>query len=104
VDNSSALWLGLVVPKRHARRSVTRSLVKRQLRAAFERHAAALDPGQWLLRLRAPLATSVYRSASSERLAADLREELDALLQRCAAAAAPATRSAQEPQRPGAQR
>jgi ribonuclease P protein component len=25
-------WLGLVVPKRHARRSVTRSLLKRQMR------------------------------------------------------------------------
>ena len=31
-DLSGQWWLGLVVPKRHARRSVTRSLLKRQMR------------------------------------------------------------------------
>src|SRR6218665_169011 len=28
-------WVGIVVPKRHAKRSVTRALLKRQIRAAF---------------------------------------------------------------------
>ena len=36
--------LGAVVPKRHARRAVTRSLLKRQICAAGGRHAAALRP------------------------------------------------------------
>ena len=47
MDNeSSLLWVGAVVPKRHARRAVTRSLLKRQIRGAFERHAAALAIAQ----------------------------------------------------------
>jgi hypothetical protein len=40
------------VPERHARRAVTRSSLKRQMRAAVQRHEAALDAGLWLLRLR----------------------------------------------------
>lgn len=85
VDNSPGdHWLGVVVPKRHARRSVTRSLVKRQLRAAFARHAAALPAGHWLLRLKAPYAPPLFVSAASPRLAQAVREELDALLQQTA--------------------
>ena len=74
-------WLGCVVPKRHARRSVTRSLLKRQMRAAAERHADALAPGLWLLRLRSGFATSQFPSAASDALRLAARLELDALLQ-----------------------
>jgi hypothetical protein len=42
-----------MVPKRQARRAVTRNLVKRQMRESFRRHAAALPMGLWLLRLHA---------------------------------------------------
>ena len=38
-------WVGAVVPKRHARRAVTRSLLKRQIYAAAERHRHRLAPG-----------------------------------------------------------
>ena len=31
----AGVWLGAVVPKRHARRSVTRVLIKRQIRRAL---------------------------------------------------------------------
>src|SRR5664279_2304235 len=50
VDDSSGeplRRLGVVVPKRHARRAVTRSLLKRQIYAAGGRHAAALAHGLW---------------------------------------------------------
>jgi ribonuclease P protein component len=77
-------WLGVVVPKRHARRSVTRSLVKRQLRAAFARHAAVLPAGHWLLRLKAPYAAPQFVSAASPQLAQAVREELDLLLHQTA--------------------
>jgi ribonuclease P protein component len=77
-----ALWLGCVVPKRHARRAVTRSLLKRQVRGAFERHAQALPAGLWLVRLRAPFATSEFVSARSQALALAARHELDSLLAR----------------------
>ena len=86
VDNTrpaepAGRWLGCLVPKRHARRSVTRSLLKRQMRAAAERHAQALAPGLWLLRLRSGFAVSQFPSASSDALRAAARAELDALLQ-----------------------
>src|SRR4051812_26829049 len=46
------LSLGAVVPKRHARRAVTRNLIKRQIRSAAERHARHLAPGWWVVRLK----------------------------------------------------
>lgn len=83
VDNSSPeLWLGAVVPKRHARRAVTRSLLKRQIRSALERHAAALPAGLWLVRLRSPFPTAQFPSAASPALAGAARGELDRLLTR----------------------
>jgi ribonuclease P protein component len=81
----SGLWLGWVVPKRHARRAVTRSLLKRQIRGAFGRHAAALAAGMWLVRLRAPFAVGEFVSARSAALAAAAHDELDRLLARAAA-------------------
>jgi ribonuclease P protein component len=73
------LWAGAVVPKRHARRSVTRSLLKRQIRSALARHAAALAPGLWVVRLRAPFDKAVYPSAASEPLKRAARAELETL-------------------------
>ena len=72
--------LGIVVPKRHARRAVTRSLLKRQIRAAAERHAHGLGPGLWIVRLRAPFDRERYPSAASSALKREARAELDQLL------------------------
>ena len=85
VDNSashevSGHWLGCVVPKRHARRAVTRSLVKRQMRSVFEKHARALPAGLWLLRLSAGFPVSAFVSARSTALAEAMRSELDGLM------------------------
>lgn len=71
--------LGLVVPKRLARRAVTRNLVKRQARIAFGRHGAELAPGDWVVRLRSPIDPRRFPSAASQVLRAVLREELLAL-------------------------
>ena len=68
------------MPKRHARRAVTRNLLKRQLRSAFERHAAGLPAGLWLVRLRQPFAVADFPSAASAALARAVRSELDGLL------------------------
>jgi ribonuclease P protein component len=73
------VWLGLVVPKRHARRSVTRSLFKRQIRAAAARHAEGLASGLWVVRLRAPFEKARYPSAASLALQRAARAELDGL-------------------------
>ncbi len=86
VDNCPCeIWFGCVVPKRHARRAVTRTLLKRQVRGAFHRHGAGLAAGLWLVRLRAPFAVTEFVSARSDALAGAARAELDGLLAQAAA-------------------
>ena len=85
---ANTVWSALVVPKRHARRAVTRNLLKRQMRSAFVRHEAALKAGLWLVRLRRPFATGEFISAASAGLRAASRAELEALFSPPAAAAA----------------
>jgi ribonuclease P protein component len=86
VEDSSAappadrIWVGAVVPKRHARRAVTRSLLKREIFAAAARHRAALVPGLWIVRLRAPFDRTRFPSAASSALRREARSQLDALL------------------------
>ncbi|HEY1392712.1 MAG TPA: ribonuclease P protein component, partial [Methylibium sp.] len=83
-----AAWrLGLVVPKRHARRAVTRNLIKRQGRQAFVQALPVLPAGDWLLRLRAPFSSSsgkdatdsAYKSAASVALKRAVGQELAGL-------------------------
>jgi ribonuclease P protein component len=81
-DLAEGIWIGCVVPKRHARRAVTRNLLKRQIRGSFERHAAALPTGLWLVRLRAGFPLTDFVSARSAALALAVRCELDGLLAR----------------------
>jgi ribonuclease P protein component len=85
VDDSSRMdferQLGAVVPKRHARRAVTRSLLKRQVYAAGRRHADVLALGLWIVRLRAPFDRAVFPSASSTALRDAAHSELEALFQ-----------------------
>ena len=79
---ATGLWFACVVPKRHAKRAVTRNLIKRQVRNAFERWGAELPNGLWLVRLKAPFSKTEFISARSAALAAASRTELDGLLQR----------------------
>lgn len=85
VNSESGLWFGCVVPKRHARRAVTRTLLKRQVRSAFQQLASTLPAGLWLVRLRAPFSKQDFISARSTRLAQAARTELEALLARAVA-------------------
>ena len=80
-------WLGLVVPKRHARRSVTRNLLKRQMRSLMDAQAETLPPGLWVLRLKAPFDRALFISPASDRLREAARDELSQLLRRAAARA-----------------
>ena len=74
-------WVGAVVPKRHAKRAVTRSLLKRQIYAAAERHRDGLAPGLWIVRLRSPFDRTQFTSAASDVLRRGARAELEALLE-----------------------
>lgn len=78
-------WLGTVVPKRHARRAVTRNLLKRQMRAVMAAQAQGLPAGLWVLRLKAGFDVRQFSSPASQPLRHCVRDELQALLQRAAA-------------------
>lgn len=73
--------MGIVVPKRHAKRSVTRQLLKRQIRAAFAERPG-MPPGLWVVRLRSPFDRQKFPSAASDALRAAARAELAQLLDR----------------------
>lgn len=81
-DLPAGHWIGCVVPKRHARRAVTRSLLKRQIRGALQRHVSALPAGLWLVRLRAGFPVAEFVSARSQALASAASAELDGLFLR----------------------
>jgi ribonuclease P protein component len=88
VESALVKWrLGLVLPKKQARRSVTRSLMRNQAREAFRRHvdrvffggAHGAEVDGWVLRLRAPFDRQQFPSAASVALNAAVRQELDEL-------------------------
>ncbi|MCW5665037.1 MAG: ribonuclease P protein component [Piscinibacter sp.] len=77
---SAQRWLGIVLPKRHARRAVTRSLLKRQIRQALVAREARLPGGLWVVRLRAPFDRERFPSAASQALREHAGAELARLL------------------------
>jgi ribonuclease P protein component len=89
-DSPSGWWLGTVVPKRHARRSVTRNLIKRQIRAAMAASVSAHEPplahGLWVVRLRTAFDPKLWPSAASAALRQAARAELAQMLERAARA------------------
>ena len=73
-------WLGIAIPRRHAKRAVTRSLLKRQIREQFRCHAPNLAAGAWVVRLRAPIERQVFVSAASTRMRRTAADEIDTLM------------------------
>ena len=83
-------WMGAVVPKRWAKRAVTRNGIKRQIynvSAAFEDQLAA---AAHVVRLRMDFARAEFPSAWSEPLKKAVRDELVQLFGKAAAAQATA--------------
>jgi len=81
--SSPVIELGMVVPKRLARRAVTRNLVKRHIRTAFAKahQCGLIMPGTWVCKLRQPINKPQFISAKSDLIVQMLREELHELLQ-----------------------
>lgn len=71
-------WLGLVLPKRWARRAVTRSTLKRQIYAVEQEYP--LPPGAWVVRLKRAFPVADFPSATSATLRRTVRTELRQLL------------------------
>ena len=92
LDAASALfampdvWLGAMVPKRWARRAVTRNAIKRQIYQVSTAPDISLPPAAHVVRLRAGFDRARFPSASSEQLKAAVRGELQQLFARAARA------------------
>ncbi|MBF6631592.1 MAG: ribonuclease P protein component [Comamonas sp.] len=77
------VWLGPLVPKRWAKRSVTRHAIKRQIYAVaseFDAQLRALPPAAYVVRLRAGFDRKQFISATSDVLKQAVRAELLQLL------------------------
>ncbi|MDE2604471.1 MAG: ribonuclease P protein component [Burkholderiales bacterium] len=72
-------WIGAVVPKRWARRAVTRNGIKRQIYAVSAAFEARLPAAAHVVRLRSEFARKDFTSAWSEALKAVVRGELQQL-------------------------
>ena len=72
-------WLGAMVPKRWARRAVTRNAIRRQIYAVGEGLWSPLGADARLVRLRAAFSPQHYPSASSAALKSAVRAELQQL-------------------------
>lgn len=80
-DTTAALWLGAMVPKRWARRAVTRNAIKRQI---YTLGATSLSGATFVVRLRAAFERKKYPSAWSPALRQVVRAELQLLFARAA--------------------
>jgi len=75
--------LGLVVPKRYARRAVQRNLIKRLAREAFRHSSPELPAMDIVLRLGRPL--NAEKSLAGAQARRQWRSRIDELLRRAAA-------------------
>ena len=76
------VWLGARVPKRWARRAVTRNAIKRQIYTVSLRFATRLPLAAHVVRLRTGFDRKQFISASSEQLKLAVRLELEQLFER----------------------
>ena len=75
------VWLGAIVPKRWAKRAVTRNAIKRQIYSLGSVGLANFSPGAFVIRLRKDFSRTHFVSASSTKLSLAVRAELQDLLQ-----------------------
>ncbi len=76
------VWLGAMVPKRWARRAVTRNAIKRQIYNVSEHFGDRLPMAAHVVRLRTGFDRKQFISASSEPLKLAVRLELVQLFER----------------------
>ncbi len=73
------VWLGAMVPKRWARRAVTRNAIKRQIHAVAAGFEPRMPQAAHVVRLRAAFDRKHFVSATSDALKAAVRAELQQL-------------------------
>ena len=72
-------WIGAMVPKRWARRAVTRHAIKRQILAVASEHEVGLACASHVVRLRSAFDRQQFASATSTALKQAVRAELQQL-------------------------
>ena len=77
-------WIGAMVPKRWAKRAVTRNAIKRQIHTVSKEIEATLPTAAHVVRLRAGFDRTQFVSASSDALKRAVRGELRELFAQAA--------------------
>lgn len=74
------IWLGAMVPKRWAKRAVTRNAIKRQIYIVSSLFGDKYPQAAFLVRLRREFSRKEFFSASSDHLKIAVRHELETLM------------------------
>lgn len=77
--SSVDVWIGAMVPKRWAKRAVTRNAIKRQIYGVSRDFESALPQAAHVVRLRAGFDRAQFLSASSDALKKAVRAEIEQL-------------------------
>jgi len=77
-------WVGALIPKRWAKRAVTRNAIKRQIYTVSQAFAPQLPVAAHVVRLRAGFDRQQFISATSDALKRAVRGELQELFARAA--------------------
>jgi len=75
-------WVGALIPKRWAKRAVTRNAIKRQIYAVSSEFEPRLTPAAHVVRLRSAFDRARFPSATSDALKRAVRGELEQLFAR----------------------
>lgn len=81
------MWIGAMVPKRWAKRAVTRNAIKRQIYTVSADFSQMYPQAAFVVRLRSGFARTEFVSAVSEQLKQAVRHEIQTLMQAGAQAA-----------------
>ncbi|MDB5847179.1 MAG: ribonuclease protein component [Rhodoferax sp.] len=92
-----AVWIGALVPKRWAKRAVTRNAIKRQIYTLGEAFASRWPVAGHVVRLRSGFDRKQFVSATSDALKLAVRLELQQLYERADAVAPASAASAATP-------
>lgn len=79
------VWMGAMVPKRWAKRAVTRNAIKRQIYSVSTDFESVLPMAAHVVRLRAGFDRQQFISATSDVLKAAVRQEVQQLFARATA-------------------
>jgi ribonuclease P protein component len=78
----TSAWIGALVPKRWAKRAVTRNMIKRQIYTMTQNLEPSPKVAAHVVRLRAGFGVAQYPSATSMALKVAVRRELEQLFAR----------------------